>query len=336
MIIDLPRFIDSERPTWTELDRLLTRMETDPYRRLTLEEAKRFHFLYQKVSADLGRIATFASEPALRAYLESLTARAYGEIHETRERRSRFRPWHWFYVEFPRAFRRQSGAFALSVIITIVGVIFGGFAVALDDEAKEAILPEMFSSHLGDPAKRVADEEKARHDHYANVHSTFASALMTNNIGVSIKAVALGMTFGIGTILLLFYNGVILGLVGVDYILAGQTVFLLGWLLPHGVIEIPAVLIAGQGGLVLGKALIGRGDRASLTDRLRAVGGDVMTLIGGVAVMLVWAGIIESFFSQHHQPVVPYWLKIAFGCAEFAVLVWFLGSKRAPDKEAAA
>jgi uncharacterized membrane protein SpoIIM required for sporulation len=336
MIIDLPRFIDSERPTWTELDRLLTRMETDPYRRLTLEEAKRFHFLYQKVSADLGRIATFASEPALRAYLESLTARAYGEIHETRERRSRFRPWHWFYVEFPRAFRRQSGAFALSVIITIVGVIFGGFAVALDDEAKEAILPEMFSSHLGDPAKRVADEEKARHDHYANVHSTFASALMTNNIGVSIKAVALGMTFGIGTILLLFYNGVILGLVGVDYILAGQTVFLLGWLLPHGVIEIPAVLIAGQGGLVLGKALIGRGDRASLTDRLRAVGGDVMTLIGGVAVMLVWAGIVESFFSQHHQPVVPYWLKIAFGCAEFAVLVWFLGSKRAPDKEAAA
>ena len=239
-------------------------------------------------------------------------------------------------MEFPRAFRRQSGAFALSVIITIVGVIFGGFAVALDDEAKEAILPEMFSSHLGDPAKRVADEEKARHDHYANVHSTFASALMTNNIGVSIKAVALGMTFGIGTILLLFYNGVILGLVGVDYILAGQTVFLLGWLLPHGVIESPAVLIAGQGGLVLGKALIGRGDRASLTDRLRAVGGDVMTLIGGVAVMLVWAGIVESFFSQYHQPVVPYWLKIAFGCAEFAVLVWFLGSKRAPDKEAAA
>jgi len=336
MIIDLPRFIDSERPTWTELDELLTRMETDPYRRLTLEEAKRFHFLYQKVSADLGRIATFASEPALRAYLESLTARAYGEIHETRERRRRFRPWHWFHVEFPRAFRRQFGAFALSVIITIVGVIFGGFAVALDDEAKEAILPGMFSNHLGDPAKRVADEEKAKHDHYANIHSTFASALMTNNIGVSIKAVALGMTFGIGTILLLFYNGVILGLVGVDYILAGQTVFLLGWLLPHGVIEIPAVLIAGQGGLVLGKALIGRGDRASLTDRLRAVGGDVMTLIGGVAVMLVWAGIVESFFSQYHQPVVPYWLKIAFGCAEFAVLVWFLGSKREPDSKEAA
>jgi uncharacterized membrane protein SpoIIM required for sporulation len=336
MIIDLPRFIASERPTWTELDQILTRMEAAPYRRFTLEEAKRFHFLYQKVSADLGRIATFASEPALRAYLESLTARAYGEIHETRERRTQFRPWHWFYIEFPRAFRRQFGAFTLSVVITIVGIIFGGFAVALDDEAKEAILPGMFSKHMGDPAKRVAEEERAKHDRLGGRHTTFASQLMTNNIGVSIKAVAFGMTFGIGTILLLFYNGVILGLVGIDYILAGQTVFLLGWLLPHGVIEIPSVLIAGQGGLVLGKALIGRGDRAPLADRLRAVGGDVMTLIGGVAVMLVWAGIVESFFSQYHQPVVPYWLKIAFGCAEFAVLVWFLGSNRGSDANAEA
>jgi uncharacterized membrane protein SpoIIM required for sporulation len=335
MIIDLPRFIASERPSWTELDEILTRMEGEPYRRFTLEEAKRFHFLYQKVSADLGRIATFASEPALRAYLESLTARAYGEIHETRERRNRFRPWRWFCIEFPRAFRRQFGAFALSVIITIAGMIFGGFAAALDDEAKEAILPGMFSKHLGDPAKRVADEEKRKHDRLAGMHSTFAGQLMANNIGVAIKAVAFGMTFGIGTILLLFYNGVILGLIGIDYILAGQTVFLLGWLLPHGVIEIPSVLIAGQGGLVLGKALIGRGDRAPLADRLRAVGGDVMTLIGGVAVLLVWAGIVESFFSQYHEPVVPYWLKIAFGCAEFAVLVWFLGSKRQVDREEA-
>ena len=328
MIIDLPRFIAAERPSWTELDQMLEGMERDSFRRLTLEEAKRFHFLYQKVSADLGRIATFASEPELRRYLESLTARAYGEIHETRERRSGFRPWHWFSVEFPRAFRRQSGAFMLSVIITVVGVVFGGFAVALDDEAKEAILPAMFSHHLGDPAKRVAEEERAKRDRFADRHSTFAGELMTNNIGVSIRAVAFGMTFGILTILLLFYNGVILGLVAVDYILAGQTVFLLGWLLPHGVIEIPSVLIAGQGGLVLGKALIGRGDRAALTERLRAVGGDVMTLIGGVAILLVWAGIVESFFSQYHEPVVPYWIKIAFGCAEFAVLVWFLYGKR--------
>ena len=81
MIIDLPRFIAAERPSWTELERTLDRLQADASRRLTLDEAKRFHLLYQKVSADLGRIATFASEPELRRYLEALTARAYGEIH---------------------------------------------------------------------------------------------------------------------------------------------------------------------------------------------------------------------------------------------------------------
>jgi uncharacterized membrane protein SpoIIM required for sporulation len=333
MIIDLPRFIETERPSWVELERQLDRMQASPNDAPTFDEAKRFHFLYQKVSADLARISTFASEPELRRYMESLVARAYGEIHETRSRGRRFRPMHWFAVEFPRVFRKQFGAFMLSLIITLVGAAFGGAAVALDDEAKEAVLPAMFANHLGDPKKRVADEEKAKDDRLKGARSSFASQLMTNNIGVSIKAVALGLTYGIGTILLLFYNGVILGLVGIDYIIAGQTVFLLGWLLPHGVIEIPAVLIAGQGGLVLGGALIGRGDRAPIGARLREIGPDLMTLIGGVAVMLVWAGFVESFLSQYHEPVIPYWLKIAFGCAEFAALCWFLARK--PKEKAA-
>ena len=334
MIIDLPRFIAAQRPVWTELETFVERLERESSQPLTLEEAKHFHLLYQKVSADLGRIATFAAEPELRGYLESLTARAYAEIHETRERSRRFRPMRWFTHEFPRAFRRQCGAFVISVVITIVGMIFGGFAVALDEEAKVAVLPGQFANHLGDPARRVAEEEKVKKDDRRGaMRSTFAGTLMANNISVSIRAVAFGMTWGIGTMTLLFYNGVILGLVAVDYILAGQLVFLLGWLLPHGVIEIPAVLIAGQGGLVLGRALIGRGDRAPLRDRLRAVGGDVMTLIGGVAVMLVWAGIVESFLSQHHEPVVPYWLKILFGCLELAALVWFLYGRRGGEEK---
>ena len=57
MIIDLPRFIDAERPTWTELEKLLDRLHDEPTRVLPLEEVQRFHLLYQKVSADLGRAA---------------------------------------------------------------------------------------------------------------------------------------------------------------------------------------------------------------------------------------------------------------------------------------
>jgi uncharacterized membrane protein SpoIIM required for sporulation len=333
MIIDLPRFIDAERPTWTELENMLNRLENDPNRVMPLEEVQRFHLLYQKVSADLARVATFASEPELRRYLESLTARAYGEIHETRRRGRRFRPIHWFVNEFPRAFRKRSGAFTLSVIITLIGVMFGGFATTFDNEAKEAILPGAFGHLQGDPSRRVAHEEKATKDRLGGVHSTFAADLMSHNIQVSIFTLGLGLTFGIGTIVELFYNGVILGLVAVDYVLAGQTTFMLGWLLPHGVIEIPAVLVAGQGGLLLAKAIIGYGDRASFDERLRGIGKDLMALICGFSVMLVWAGIVESFLSQYHEPFIHYWQKILFGLMELSALIWFLYFRKLAEPE---
>jgi uncharacterized membrane protein SpoIIM required for sporulation len=125
---------------------------------------------------------------------------------------------------------------------------------------------------------------------------------------------------------LMFYNGVVLGAVAVDYMLAGQTKFLLGWLLPHGAIELPAMLVGGQAGFVLAGALLGRGQRESLAARLRAVVPDVVTLCFGAALMLVWAGIVEAFFSQYHEPVLPYAVKIAFGVVELAALAWYLTS----------
>jgi uncharacterized membrane protein SpoIIM required for sporulation len=324
MIIDLEKFIAAERPCWSELEDIIHRLETKPNLRLTLDELRRFHHLYERTSADLGKIMTFSSEPEVSGYLESLVARAYGEIHETRRRHHHFSALQWFFHTLPQTFRRHIAAFWLSLGITVAGVIFGGFAMAFDPEAKPAIMPEMFSNHLGDPSERVAHEEKAKTDRMAGRKGSFSAFLMRNNIGVSIKALAFGMTYGIGTIVVLFSNGVILGLIAVDYILAGHTIFLLGWLMPHGVIEIPAILIAGQAGLVLAGSLIGWGQRNTISLRLRTVSRDLVTLIGGVALMLVWAGLVEGFLSQYHQPVLPYWVKIAFGTVELIILVLFL------------
>jgi uncharacterized membrane protein SpoIIM required for sporulation len=330
VIIDLPRFLEAERPYWTELQRLLDRLENDAACRLDLEQLKRFHYLYERASADLGRVMTFASEPELKRYLESLVARAYGEIHESRQRPHRLAPVRWLLHTFPRTFRRHARAFWLSVAITGAGCLFGGLAITFDPESKEVIMP--FAHLLGAPSERVAMEEQRLDDRLAGEKTTFSAVLMTHNTKVSIFALALGMSWGVGTVLLLFYNGVILGGVALDYILDGQAEFLAGWLLPHGSVEIPAILIAGQAGLVLAGALIGRGERLSLKARMRAVAGDLVTLIGGVALLLVWAGIVEAFLSQYHEPVLPYEVKIGFGVAELILLSLFLArSGRAPD-----
>jgi uncharacterized membrane protein SpoIIM required for sporulation len=327
VIIDLHKFLESERPTWAELETILGKLEDEPNWRMDLGQLKHFHYLYERASADLGKIVTFSSEPETRRYLESLVARAYGEIHETRAKASRFDVLRWFFHTFPQTFRRHIRAFWLSVAITVVGCAFGGLALALDPEAKAVIMP--FEHLQGDPSERVAREEHSTHDRLAGERGSFSAFLVTHNTQVSVLALALGATWGVGTILLLFYNGVILGAVSVDYILAGQTKFLAGWLLPHGSFEIPAIMIAGQGGLILGRALIGWGTRDSLKTRLRAISRDLVTLIFGVGVLLIWAGLVESFLSQYHEPVLPYSFKIIFGIIELGLLSLLLGKSGA-------
>jgi uncharacterized membrane protein SpoIIM required for sporulation len=332
VIVDLQRFIAGERPFWSELEKLIDRIEAEPDWRMPLEQLQLFHQLYERTAAGLAKITTFSSEPETRRYLENLVARAYGEIHETREKQRRFFPVRWFFETLPQTFRRHVRAFYLSLAITIAGCVFGGAAIAFDPDAKPVLMP--FSRLLQDPQKRVAKEESAKDDRLKGWKTTFSAELMTHNIKVSIFTLALGMTWGFGTILMLFYNGVILGAVAVDYIHAGETKFLLGWLMPHGVIEIPAILIAGQAGLLLARALIGRGSRVSLRTRLREISPDIVTLIGGVGLMLVWAGFIEAFLSQYHEPVIPYAAKIAFGCVELILLAVFLSkSGKAPGAE---
>ncbi|HWH69786.1 MAG TPA: stage II sporulation protein M, partial [Candidatus Sulfotelmatobacter sp.] len=294
----------------------------------TLDQLRHFHLLYERTAADLAKITTFSAEPETRRYLETLVARAYGEIHETRQRQARLHPLRWFFQTLPQTFRRHVGAFYLSLAITLAGCAFGGLALALDPDSKPALMP--FEHLLQDPAQRVAQEEQATQDRLAGQKTSFSAFLMTHNIRVSIFTLALGMSWGVGTIVMLFYNGIMLGAVAVDYVRAGQTKFLLGWLLPHGAVEIPAILIAGQAGLMLALALIGWGKRVPLQTRLRAVSRDLMTLIFGIGLLLIWAGLVEAFLSQYHEPVIPYSAKIAFGLVELVLLFLFLAKSGKP------
>jgi uncharacterized membrane protein SpoIIM required for sporulation len=321
MILDLKRFVATERPQWTALEKTLDWLEADPHRTMKLDDLERFHTLYQRACADLSKVATLESEGDLRRYLEWLVSRAYAEIHESRDRR-RFRPWRVLTVDFPRAFRRHFAAFQLAVALTIAGAAFGAIALKIDKEAKAVIMP--FEGLQGTPSQRVAHEREEQGKNIAGVKGRFSAELMTHNTQVALTTIALGMTFGFGSVVVLFYNGVILGAVGYDYVHDGQTTFLLGWLLPHGVIEIPAILVGGQAGLMLAYALIGWGSRVRRADRLRAIWHDLVSLAAGLAAMLVWAGIVEAFLSQYHEPVISYGMKISFGLVEAALLTLFL------------
>jgi uncharacterized membrane protein SpoIIM required for sporulation len=323
VIFDLPSFLAAERPYWEELDDMLNRLAGDPSQRLSLPEAQRMHYLYQRAASGLAKVQTFAAEPETQQYLEHLLARAYGEIHAVRTYRSRFRPVAWFFRTLPETFRKRWRFFAMSLAITLGGCTFGAGALLTDPDAKEVLMP--FRHLLADPSERVAMEEQTDSGRRDQGKTSFSAFLMTHNTKVSIFTLALGVTFGVGSAVVLFSNGVMLGAVCADYIQAGEAEFLAGWLLPHGAVEIPCILIAGQAGLLLGSALLGGPHRRPLRARLREVTPDIVTLIFGIAILLVWAGIVEAFFSQYHEPVVPYAAKIVFGIIELATLFLFLG-----------
>ena len=320
MILDLARFVETERPYWEELGRALDVLEQEPERQMPPAEIRRLHYLYERSSAGLARLDTVSAETRLREFLESLVSRAYSEIHETRAP-LRVR-WREVVLAFPRAFRRHLGAFRLSAAVTVLGCAFGWFVMARDPDAKAVLMP--FPELLVSPAERVAQEESARSDRLEGSKTEFSATLMQNNIRVTIMAMAFGITWGAGTLIVLFSNGVSLGAVMADYIWGRQGKFLAAWLLPHGSVEIPAILLGGQAGFILAAALIGWGERTSRTARLRAVAPDVFAILGGAAGLLVWAGLVEAFISQYHRPVVGYELKIALGVCEAVALVLFL------------
>jgi uncharacterized membrane protein SpoIIM required for sporulation len=334
VIIDLEKFIAQEKPYWNELAAMIKRIDAEPTWKLDLTGAQRLHYLYERAAAAMARIQTYSSDPDMLRYLENLVAGAYGVIHSLGRPRRQFRPIRWFFGTFPRAFRKHIRAFALAVAVTLVGCAFGAAAVAYDPDAKGVIMP--FGHGEMDPSERVKKEEQQAKSADTGQHSAFASLLMTHNIRVSMLTLALGVTFGVGTIVVLFYNGVILGAICFDYIRAGEGEFLAGWLLPHGSVEIPAILLAGQAGLILAAALIGRGKRLPMKLRLREVLGDLVTIFFGVAILLVWAGLVESFFSQYHEPTIPYWLKISFGAVQLILLTAFLAfsGRRGQGREA--
>lgn len=322
MILDLDKFIAKERPFWDELSELLRVRSEDPDRRPPLEEAQRFYYLYQRTSADLVKLHTFAGEVETTRFLERIVARAYSHLHESGGEAVPFRPLEWVTKTFPCTFRRHWLAFTLSCFAFWVGAGFGAAALALNYDLKADFIPPQFS-HLNErPSKRVEREEKQDFDAFQGRH-TFSSQLMVNNTKVTILAMVLGFLWGIFTFVMLFYNGTLIGVVMFDYIADGQGTFLTAWLLPHGSFELPAIFIGGQAGLVIARTMFGWGTNLKLRQRFSRIRGDLLTLIGGAALLLVWAGIVESFLSQYHAPQFYPW-KIAFGVIQLIALILYL------------
>lgn len=325
---DVNRFLEEHRQEWEGLEDLLATVERSGLSSLDIEEARRFGKLYRSVSSDLIRARTERVDASVTDYLNDLVARAYAQIHAGSGRLGK-RLFGFFLEDFPRLFREEWKAVALAAALLFGGAGLGATAVGLDADALGVLIPEQHQAWT--PDERVARDTTGP-GHSGHEAANFSSFLFTHNIQVSILVFAAGVTFGVGTVSLLFYNGVPLGALAMQYHQAGEDLFFWAWILPHGIPELTSIFIAGGAGLVIARGLILPGRRRRKDALAREAKRAVLLVIGAMPI-LVMAGFIEGTISQLHEPTIPYVIKLIFALLVGVGLYgWLLfAGRRRPD-----
>lgn len=332
--MNLSEFLDARRPAWQELDRLLARAEAREVSDLGHERARRLVDLYRRASADLVQARTYGAGLEVTRYLEALVARGYALLYAAPALRLGSSLWDFFRRRFPARLRREARAFGLVTAAFAAGLLLGGLTTALDPEAARLFVPAQHQEFR--PSERVRADEKRQAEGEGPgslEHAAFSSFLFTHNISVSITCFALGVAWGLPTLLLIAWHGVFIAALGVEYVRDGVGTFFFAWILPHGIPEMTCMLLAGTAGLMLGRGVLWpRGLPRGARVREEARGA--LELLGGAAALLVLSGLIEGTISQIHQPTLPYAAKIGFALAFGALLHGWLWLYPLP-KEAA-
>jgi len=313
--VPIDRFITQRKNAWQRLEDLLKLLDTASLKRLRREEVRELGRIYRRTASDLAIARAESRDPRLINYLNSLVIRAHGRIYRA-ESHGWKRILLFFTREFPQTFRRTWRYTLLSFSVFMVFALFGFIGTRYDPE---------FSELVGvDPAFReITIETKTRWwESLNNENQIGASAIMTNNIQVTIYTFAFGALCGVGTLFYLAFNGAnIASVVALTY-RAGFGNDLVTFMVGHGVIELSCIFISGGAGLLIGSAIIMPGN-LTRADALKTRGMEAVRLMMGVAVLLVVAGIIEGFISPAPiNPRIKYSIAVLTGLALYSYLLF--------------
>lgn len=323
---DVNRFVHERAGDWRRLEQLLVEVERHGAASLSVAAARELGRLYRSASDDLMRARKELAGAALLDYLNDIVRRAYGVVHVRDGGLDPRNVWDFLLRGFPRTVRSERVALSLAAASLLLGALVGGFFVATDPASVGALLPEDHLVHT--PGERIAQEVAAGGAIEGDEAAAFSGYLFTHNIQVTFLVFALGITFGLGTAALLFYNGVPLGALAVQYHMAGHGLFFWAWILPHGIPELTVVVIGGGAGFVLARGQW-RPGALRRVDALAVEARTAVSLVLGGAPLLVLAGVVEGTISQMHEPAIAYSTKLLVaGLIGVGVYAYLLGAGR--------
>jgi uncharacterized membrane protein SpoIIM required for sporulation len=285
--VNVHQFIASNRDRWNELSEFIGEAGRLTLARVPLGQFRRGSLVYRQTLADLGYARMRFPKHQVVRELEQLVGRAHSVIYQARPVKRG--DWRRFWTsEWPNlvveAFPQILTATLIFLVVSVLGFILA------------AQFPILESFFISKGMRAAMDAGHLWTERITNVAPHASSAIATNNISVSILAWALGATFGIGTIWLLVFNGLMLGVISAACLRAGLLAPLGEFIVAHGALELPAIWIASGAGLLMGQAMVFPG-RYSRSVELRHAGWRSARLLVGIVPMLLIAGFVEGYIS---------------------------------------
>jgi uncharacterized membrane protein SpoIIM required for sporulation len=304
--MNLAAFLQQRRPEWRRLEEVLQRIEGSGLAALDEAQAVEFGRLYRRAASDLNQAQTFVSGEATVHYLNQLVARSYLVIYG----KSRTDPWALvrdLFWGYPAVFRRFFGYFLLALALFSAGTLVGFLASYLEAEvARGYLLPADFPMIQPDSTGRGEEAATLTTGELAG----FSSFLFTHNVSVTLAAFALGITLGVGTAWLMFYNGIVLGALAAVFVEAHQFLAFATGVLPHGVLEIPACLLGGAAGFLLARGLVWARPWPR-REELARTGPQALLLVAGCLPLLAVAALLEAGVARAPDWFLGSGLKLA-------------------------
>jgi uncharacterized membrane protein SpoIIM required for sporulation len=308
------RWLEKRRPHWNRLEQLVAASGRKSVIALTPAELQELALLYRQSASDLSTVREDPTSTQLAGYLNQLLGRAHNLIYMGR--RSDKRGIWTFYKEiYPRVFRETFAdtflAFLLFIVAGIAGMLMG-------------IADPGFSHYfLGPHMMQSIENHKMWTDSIVTVKPLASSGILTNNMSVAFAAFAAGIT-GIGTVWMMLMNGLMMGVVAVACWREGMSLPLWSFVAAHGVLELPAIFIAGGAGLGIAKGLLFPGVLPRKQSLVQAGAKSVRLVLGTIPMLLI-AGLVEGFVSPTSLPPV---MKFLLAGALGTLLVLYLMSGR--------
>ncbi|MBV8083779.1 MAG: stage II sporulation protein M, partial [Chloroflexi bacterium] len=266
---------------------------------------------YRRLAGDVAVAQRDFSRDMLTAQLNALAARAHMRVYQA-PAGSWKRAAGFFAVGFPRRVRASWPFVALAAGLMLAPAIVACLACLISQEARDALVPAGMQEVL------------ARGETWTNIEPAarpyMTTVLFTHNIEVSFLAFAGGLLAGLGSMLALTFNGLLLGALLGAAQHYGVLPLLGGFVSAHGWLELTSITIAGSAGLRVGWAELHPG-LLRRRDALAKAGRQAVELVLGTLPVFVVAGLVEANVSPSSLPL---WAKLVIGPALWVLLLAWL------------